>query len=133
MWRTVGQAIKVPRYPYTLQRCGSPCPLHHALACIHMPFSAVTLLALSGCHSPGLQVQRKEAEVATIEAALEGALAKAGRVLESNVGAHHKMAWTRSSRTDKGVHSLATVNCAAADLKAKESVCFLKLWTQQAL
>ena len=59
----------------------------------------------------------------TIEAALEGALAKAGRVLESNVGAHHKMAWTRSSRTDKGVHSLATVNPAAADLKAKESVC----------
>ena len=58
----------------------------------------------------------------TIEAALEGALAKAGRVLESNVGAHHKMAWTRSSRTDKGVHSLATVDSAAADMES-ERVC----------
>ena len=45
----------------------------------------------------------------TIEAELGRALVRAGRVLESNVGAHHKMAWTRSSRTDKGVHSLATV------------------------
>ena len=69
-----------------------------------------------GSHS-GLQIQRKEAEVNTIEAALEGALAKAGRVLESNVGALHKMAWTRSSRTDKGVHSLATVKSAAADME----------------
>lgn len=61
----------------------------------------------------GLQVQRLDSEVTTIEAALERALAQAGRVLESNVGAQHKMGWSRSSRTDKGVHSLATV-CFAA-------------------
>jgi len=60
----------------------------------------------------GLQIQRiqsGDSEVTTIEAELEQALAKAGRVLESNLGAHHKMGWSRSSRTDKGVHSLATV------------------------
>ena len=60
----------------------------------------------------GLQIQRiqrGDSELTTIESELEQALAKAGRVLESNVGAHHKMGWSRSSRTDKGVHSLATV------------------------
>ena len=60
-------------------------------------------------HHAGLQVQKGESEMATIEAVLGQALAKAGRVLESNVGAQHKMGWSRSSRTDKGVHSLATV------------------------
>ena len=43
--------------------------------------------------------------MATIEGELGRALVRAGRVLESNVGAHHKMGWSRSSRTDKGVHS----------------------------
>ncbi len=57
----------------------------------------------------GLQIQKNEPEVATIEGELGRALVRAGRVLESNVGAHHKMGWSRSSRTDKGVHSLATV------------------------
>ena len=57
----------------------------------------------------GLQIQKNESEVTTIEAELGTALVRAGRVLDSNVGAHHKMGWSRSSRTDKGVHSLATV------------------------
>ena len=51
--------------------------------------------------------------MATIEGELGRALVRAGRVLESNVGAHHKMGWSRSSRTDKGVHSLATVRPAS--------------------
>ena len=55
--------------------------------------------------------------MATIEAELRGALVRAGRVLEANAGAHHKMGWSRSSRTDKGVHSLATVHsCSHAPL-----------------
>lgn len=40
---------------------------------------------------------------------LEDALVAAGAMRPSNAGAPHKVAWSRSSRTDAGVHSLATV------------------------
>ncbi|KAH9623939.1 hypothetical protein KSS87_009603 [Heliosperma pusillum] len=43
-----------------------------------------------------------------IEEALEIALYKAGGIHESNYGNLEKIGWGRSSRTDKGVHSLAT-------------------------
>ena len=45
----------------------------------------------------------------TVEAALEEAIARAGGILESNRGALQKIDWSRSSRTDKGVHSCSTV------------------------
>lgn len=48
-------------------------------------------------------------DITTVEAALEQAIARASGILASNVGALHKIDWSRSSRTDKGVHSLSTV------------------------
>ncbi|KAK9918566.1 hypothetical protein WJX75_005011 [Coccomyxa subellipsoidea] len=57
----------------------------------------------------GLQLQRGVEDITTIEAALEDAIGKAGGILESNRGALHKIDWSRSSRTDKGVHSCSTV------------------------
>ncbi|XP_021716786.1 putative tRNA pseudouridine synthase [Chenopodium quinoa] len=60
-----------------------------------------------GSNYKGLQKQREE-NVPTIEEALENALYKVGGINETNYGNLHKIAWARSSRTDKGVHSLAT-------------------------
>ena len=40
---------------------------------------------------------------------LEDALVAAGHMHPSNAGAPHKVAWSRSSRTDAGVHSVATL------------------------
>jgi len=57
----------------------------------------------------GSQLQRHDDSIATVEGVLEAALFRAGCVLESNMGALEKLGWSRSSRTDKGVHSLATV------------------------
>jgi tRNA pseudouridine38-40 synthase len=56
----------------------------------------------------GLQINRIEG-VPTIEEELERAIYKAGGIAESNFGELNKVKWSRSSRTDKGVHSLATV------------------------
>ncbi|GLJ16514.1 hypothetical protein SUGI_0282100 [Cryptomeria japonica] len=62
-----------------------------------------------GTNFKGLQIQRDSAPTVTIEGELERAILKAGGMLESNYGNLHKIGWRRSSRTDKGVHSLATV------------------------
>ncbi|XP_039780827.1 putative tRNA pseudouridine synthase [Panicum virgatum] len=48
-------------------------------------------------------------EYRAIESVLESAIFKAGGILESNYGKLQKVGWERSSRTDKGVHSLATM------------------------
>ncbi|OVA17244.1 Pseudouridine synthase I [Macleaya cordata] len=61
-----------------------------------------------GTDYKGLQIQRHESSSSTIEAELETAIFKAGGIRESNYGNLHKIGWARSSRTDKGVHSLAT-------------------------
>lgn len=45
----------------------------------------------------------------TIEDALQQAIFKAGGIIASNLGYPSKLGWSRSSRTDKSVHSLATV------------------------
>ena len=45
----------------------------------------------------------------TIEDVLESAIFDAGGILESNRGSLGKIGWSRSSRTDKRVHSLSTV------------------------
>ncbi|KAM7527595.1 hypothetical protein LguiB_031005 [Lonicera macranthoides] len=57
----------------------------------------------------GLQKQLDQPSIATIEGALETALYNAGGIRDSNFGNLHKVGWGRSSRTDKGVHSLATM------------------------
>ncbi|KAF5744459.1 hypothetical protein HS088_TW07G00030 [Tripterygium wilfordii] len=49
-------------------------------------------------------MQRDEHSLSTIEKELEDAIYK-----DSNYGDLHKISWARSSRTDKGVHSLATM------------------------
>ncbi|KAF8011669.1 hypothetical protein BT93_J2066 [Corymbia citriodora subsp. variegata] len=61
-----------------------------------------------GTNYRGLQMQRDEHSLSTVEEELENAIYKAGGILESNFGNLNKIAWARSSRTDKGVHSLAT-------------------------
>ncbi|KAJ4764266.1 tRNA pseudouridine synthase [Rhynchospora pubera] len=57
----------------------------------------------------GLQIQRAINELLTIEGELETAIFKAGGILGTNFGDLQKVGWNRSSRTDKGVHSLATM------------------------
>ncbi|KAF3614140.1 hypothetical protein FXO37_36083 [Capsicum annuum] len=44
-----------------------------------------------------------------IEGELEKSIFKAGGIRDSNFGNFYKIGWARSSRTDKGVHSLATM------------------------
>ncbi|KAI3927122.1 hypothetical protein MKX01_029890 [Papaver californicum] len=61
-----------------------------------------------GTDYKGLQIQRQETSASTIEGELEKAIFKAGGIRESNFGDLQKIGWGRSSRTDKGVHSLAT-------------------------
>ncbi|CAN1180113.1 Putative tRNA pseudouridine synthase [Linum perenne] len=61
-----------------------------------------------GTNYRGLQKQQDEHSLSTVEAELEDAIFKAGGILESNYGHLNKVAWARSSRTDKGVHSLST-------------------------
>ncbi|XP_024982193.1 putative tRNA pseudouridine synthase [Cynara cardunculus var. scolymus] len=56
----------------------------------------------------GLQMQ-KDDSISTIEKELETAIYKAGGIRDSNFGDLQKIAWARSSRTDKGVHSLSTM------------------------
>jgi len=62
-----------------------------------------------GTEYRGLQKQRELSADSTIESVLESAIFKAGGILESNYGKLQKVGWERSSRTDKGVHSLATM------------------------
>ncbi|KAG8371545.1 hypothetical protein BUALT_Bualt13G0099000 [Buddleja alternifolia] len=62
-----------------------------------------------GSNYRGLQIQRDEHALSTIEGELEKAIFKAGGIRDSNYGDLHKIGWGRSSRTDKGVHSLATM------------------------
>ncbi|XP_010256958.1 PREDICTED: putative tRNA pseudouridine synthase isoform X2 [Nelumbo nucifera] len=56
----------------------------------------------------GLQMQR-DSSLSTIEAELETAIFRAGGIRDSNFRDLHKIGWARSSRTDKGVHSLSTM------------------------
>ena len=66
-----------------------------------------------GTHYRGLQMQPSQTGVVsgarTVEDVLEDAIFKSGGILESNRGNLTKIKWSRSSRTDKRVHSLSTV------------------------
>ncbi|KAF3616270.1 hypothetical protein FXO38_34637 [Capsicum annuum] len=48
-------------------------------------------------------------QLIAIEGELEKSIFKAGGIRDSNFGNFYKIGWARSSRTDKGVHSLATM------------------------
>ncbi|KAF0716875.1 Aste57867_2617 [Aphanomyces stellatus] len=56
----------------------------------------------------GVQIQ-ENGDVPTIEYDVREALFKAGCILESNYADMSKIGWSRSSRTDKGVHATAIV------------------------
>jgi len=69
-----------------------------------------------GTHYRGLQMQPSQLHLSsqaghskTIEEVLESAIFRSGGILESNRGNLGKVGWSRSSRTDKRVHSLSTV------------------------
>lgn len=68
----------------------------------------------------------------TIEGVLEEALFCAGFISAANHGDFHRIHWTRSSRTDKGVHSLSTVIGVRVTLDDTlfdtdpEGICFAK-------
>jgi tRNA pseudouridine38-40 synthase len=69
-----------------------------------------------GTHYRGLQMQpsqlhlsSQEGHSKTIEEVLEAAIFASGGILESNRGNLGKVGWSRSSRTDKRVHSVSTV------------------------
>ncbi|XP_024532959.1 putative tRNA pseudouridine synthase [Selaginella moellendorffii] len=62
-----------------------------------------------GTDYKGLQIQRGVAGIHSVENELEEAIYKAGGISEENYRHLDKVRWKRSSRTDKGVHSLCTV------------------------
>ncbi|XP_022154872.1 putative tRNA pseudouridine synthase isoform X2 [Momordica charantia] len=68
----------------------------------------VMRIGYAGTDYRGLQMQREQQSHPTIEQELEAAIFKAGGIRDSNYGNLYKISWARSSRTDKGVHSLAT-------------------------
>jgi tRNA pseudouridine38-40 synthase len=68
-------------------------------------------LAYLGTNYRGLQVNPG---IVTIESVLERALLLAGGIESQNFGNLHKIGWTRSGRTDKGVHAVA--NCCSMKL-----------------
>jgi tRNA pseudouridine38-40 synthase len=65
-------------------------------------------LGYEGTAYRGLQSQ-PSAPSDTVEDALQAALFAAGGILSTNLGSVSRLAWSRSSRTDKRVHSLSTV------------------------
>ena len=102
--------------------------LERRVLCVasHAPVLFQSTEAQSLCFA-GLQLQRVEGEASTVEGVLETALFRAGSILESNLGALGKIGWTRSSRTDKGVHSLATVRTRWALPGAAAPLCGVAL------
>lgn len=82
------------------------------------PLSAIRLhrRKIPDCSVTGLQKQ-PEGEARTVESELERALYDIGCIRDSNYGHLDKVGWSRSSRTDAGVHSSGTV-CSAKLLLA---------------
>ncbi|WJX63726.1 tRNA pseudouridine(38-40) synthase [Trifolium repens] len=92
-------------------RCCSFSPSPSPQPSSWQPFrkkKVVMRIAYVGTNYRGLQMQRDE-NLSTVEKELESAISKAGGILDSNLGDLEKIGWARSSRTDKGVHSLATM------------------------
>ncbi|XP_058775784.1 putative tRNA pseudouridine synthase [Vicia villosa] len=86
----------------------SPTPQSYSWQPFRMK-KVVMRIAYVGTNYRGLQMQRDENTHSIVEKELETAIFKAGGIRESNLGDLEKIGWSRSSRTDKGVHSLATM------------------------
>nr|XP_023873359.1 putative tRNA pseudouridine synthase [Quercus suber]XP_023873360.1 putative tRNA pseudouridine synthase [Quercus suber]POE84706.1 putative trna pseudouridine synthase [Quercus suber] len=100
--------LRIPILPLTTPYCSTSTstPLKK-----WEPFrkkKVVLRIGYVGTDYRGLQKQIEEHALSTIENELETAIFKAGGIRDSNYGNLNKIAWGRSSRTDKGVHSLAT-------------------------
>ncbi|XP_030963687.1 putative tRNA pseudouridine synthase [Quercus lobata] len=100
--------LRIPILPLTTPYCSTSTstPLKK-----WEPFrkkKVVLRIGYVGTDYRGLQKQIEEHALSTIENELETAIFKAGGIRDSNFGNLNKIAWGRSSRTDKGVHSLAT-------------------------
>ncbi|KAK7276095.1 hypothetical protein RIF29_17228 [Crotalaria pallida] len=101
-----------PLPPSLFFKCFSSTPTHSPSPSQWDPFikkKVVMRVGYVGTHYRGLQMQRDQHELSTIEKELEIAIFKAGGIRDSNFGDLDKVKWGRSSRTDKGVHSLATM------------------------
>lgn len=70
-------------------------------------------VAYVGTNYIGLQMQQAQTEHTAIENVLHNAIFEAGMMLSSNKDNPQRLKWSRSSRTDRGVHSLGTVRCAS--------------------
>mmetsp|Transcript_3091 Transcript_3091/g.7657 ORF Transcript_3091/g.7657 Transcript_3091/m.7657 type:complete len:214 (+) Transcript_3091:220-861(+) len=66
-------------------------------------------LGYDGSQYKGLQINRESSAGQTVEHFLEQAIYQVGGIRDSNMGDLTKIGWSRASRTDKGVHSLASV------------------------
>ncbi|GAM18236.1 hypothetical protein SAMD00019534_014110 [Acytostelium subglobosum LB1] len=73
------------------------------------------LFAYIGTGYNGLEY-RMSNDAVGLENVLEQALFKAGMILPSNLGDPSRIKWNRSSRTDKGVHSLCTLITANLEI-----------------
>ncbi|KAK9844843.1 hypothetical protein WJX74_007519 [Apatococcus lobatus] len=62
-----------------------------------------------GSDFSGLQIQPDQPDSITVESVLQAALTEAELISEANSVSLTKVGWSRSSRTDKGVHSICTI------------------------
>ncbi|KAL7173054.1 hypothetical protein ACSBR2_032513 [Camellia fascicularis] len=112
---TSSSLSSLPSPPFTATATSPPPaenPAPHITADKWTPLrkkKVVMRVGYVGTDYRGLQMQRDEHSLSTIEEELENALFKAGGIRDSNFGDLNKIGWARSSRTDKGVHSLATM------------------------
>ncbi|EGG19689.1 hypothetical protein DFA_00267 [Cavenderia fasciculata] len=67
------------------------------------------LFAYVGTGYHGLEFHMTDQDYPTLENCLERALFLSGMILPTNFGDPSRLNWRRSSRTDKGVHSMSTI------------------------
>ncbi|KAL7582449.1 hypothetical protein Lser_V15G42131 [Lactuca serriola] len=113
--RILGFSTSSPSSDTTLETLAPPPPPSHSVNNLN-PYKwepyrkkkVVMRVGYVGTDYRGLQMQ-KDDSISTVEKELETAIYKAGGIRDSNLGDLQKIAWARSSRTDKGVHSLSTM------------------------
>lgn len=66
-------------------------------------------VAYVGTNYSGLQIQANPGKQPAIENVIHDAIFEAGMMLPTNRFSAQRLKWSRSSRTDKGVHSMGTV------------------------
>ncbi|KAL3133971.1 hypothetical protein ABBQ32_008415 [Trebouxia sp. C0010 RCD-2024] len=93
----------------SLSPLSAPSPQSHGMErTVTAKRKVAVFVAYVGSSFRGLQIQRDQPG-GTVEDVLQQAIYATGAILPSNYGDLHKIGWTRSSRTDKGVHALANV------------------------